>query len=440
MNDKVSNYNIEVEHTDCMLLYNALTNALLPVSFKDYAVIETLLEHLPEFSDKYPELYAAFQRSGFIIDAEFDELSYIKLQNKRRIYTHNNYRITINPTLDCNLKCWYCSVGYTGAKYNRERMSDETVAALNSHIQILATQQKAQSILLDWFGGEPLLYYDEVISKVFAFAQPLLFANNVELQQHITTNATLLNKERILQMKDWGFISCQIPIDGNEHHHNLIKYDQDKQGTYRKVVDNINLLTELIPTIYITLRINYDKQTLKHIRDILPDFTEQSKKCILVDFQRVWQVQCTDDERNLLKMAKEEFLAAGFKSSFWAYKPRQFNCCYADSYRYYAINYNGKVFKCTARNYGDDLVIGNLQPSGRIEWNDGILSKLYEKATFENEMCKQCQMLPLCMGPCIQKNYDMRKNNTALRCLYENVEYSLSDYIVDIAKQRNLIH
>ena len=42
MNDKVSSYNMEVEHTDCMLLYNALTDALLPVSFEDYAVIETI--------------------------------------------------------------------------------------------------------------------------------------------------------------------------------------------------------------------------------------------------------------------------------------------------------------------------------------------------------------------------------------------------------------
>jgi len=169
MDDKISRYNIEVKYTNGMLLYNALTDALLPVDFKDCAEIETLMEHPLKFSSKYPDLYIAFKRLGFFVDSGFDELAYIKLQNKRRIYAHNNYRITINPTLDCNLKCWYCSVGYAGAKHNRERMSDETVDALNNHIQDLATQQKAQFILLDWFGGEPLMYYDEVISKVSAF-------------------------------------------------------------------------------------------------------------------------------------------------------------------------------------------------------------------------------------------------------------------------------
>ena len=57
MDDKLSKFNIEVEHCSCVLLYNALTNKLLPISFQDYAVIETLMEHLPEFRKRYPKLY-----------------------------------------------------------------------------------------------------------------------------------------------------------------------------------------------------------------------------------------------------------------------------------------------------------------------------------------------------------------------------------------------
>ena len=439
LEDKVSKYNIEVEHSDCMILYNALTDNLLPISYKEYSVVETLLEHLPEFYNRFPELYSAFIQSGFIINSEFNELAYIKLQNKRRVYTHNDYRITINPTLDCNLKCWYCIVDYAGAKHERERMSDETVAALNKHIEELVIRQKANTIHLDWFGGEPTIYFDEVISKVSKSAKSVTSENNVHFRQQITTNATLLNEERILQMKDFGFIIFQIPIDGNERHHNKIKFFNNKQGTYRKIIENINLISDLIPDVYIALRINYDKQTLKNISDIFPDISEKSKKCITVDFQRVWQIPCSEKERQLLKTSKEDFLAAGLRSYFWAYNPMQFRRCYADSFHYYAINYNGKVFKCTARDYGDDKVIGSLLPSGKIEWNDDLLSKYFEKSPFENEMCENCKMLPLCMGPCIQKNYEFRINKKPFRCLYENVEYSLSDYIIEAAKKRNLI-
>ena len=439
MNDKVSIYNIETEHTDCMLLYNALTDKLLPTNFENYTVIEALLEHLPEFSNRFPDLYEAFKRAGFIVNSDFDELAFIKLQNKRKVFAHNNYRITINPTLDCNLKCWYCSVDYAGTKHNRERMSDETVAALNNHISSLTTQKKAHSISLDWFGGEPMLYYDEVVSKVSASAVSVASEQKVLFRQQMTTNATLLSEERIREMKDWGFYSFQIPIDGNERRHNKIKFYQDKQGTYRKIVENINLLAEIIPTVLIYLRINYDRQTLKNIQDILPDFTEKSKRCISVDFQRVWQVKCTDKERELLKDAKEYFRQAGFRSEFWAYSPNSFRRCYADSFLYYAVHYNGKVFKCTARDYNDDIAIGHLLNSGKIEWNDALLSKYFETAPFENGVCEKCKIFPLCMGPCVQKSYELRKRNEPMRCICEDVEYSLKDYVIEKARKRNLI-
>jgi uncharacterized protein len=57
-------------------------------------------------------------------------------------------------------------VSYAGAKHNRERMSDETIVALNNHIQDLVVQRKAHSILLDWFGGEPMMYFDDVINNI----------------------------------------------------------------------------------------------------------------------------------------------------------------------------------------------------------------------------------------------------------------------------------
>ena len=170
MDDKVSRYNIEVEYDKGILLYNTLTNKILPISFADYAVIETLMEHLPTFRDKFPNLYTSFRQSGFILSPDFDELEYIKLQNKRCVSLNRDYHLTINPTLDCNLKCWYCSVGYAGAICDRERMSDATIQGLMNHIDKLATQQKVNSLLLDWFGGEPMMYFDQVYKKTMKHA------------------------------------------------------------------------------------------------------------------------------------------------------------------------------------------------------------------------------------------------------------------------------
>ena len=439
MKDKVSKYNIEVEYENGILLYNSLTNRIFPVTTNDYAVIETLMEHLSVFCEKYPNLYKSLKDNGFILDTDFDELSYIKLQNKRCVLMNRDYRLTINPTLDCNLKCWYCSVAYAGAKHQKERMSDEIIDSLNKHIDMLVKQQRAKSITLDWFGGEPTMYFDEVIRKVSDSAMQVTATNDVFLRQQITTNATLLNEERIKYMKEAHFDFFQVAIDGNERKQNSVKRYADKSGTYRDVINNLNMIADIIPDALICLRINYDRQTLKNIKEIIADFSERAKERITVDFQRIWQIACTDEMRRLMEKAREEFQNAGFKTRYWAYKPHSFKRCYADSYNCYVINYNGKVFKCTARDYGDDLVIGELKSSGVISWNEGILSKLFEKATFENEKCENCNLLPLCMGPCIQKCYEARIKNVPVRCLFEEVEMGLSTFVLGLAKQQNLI-
>jgi len=439
MEDKVSKYNIETEYKDGVLLYNSLSNNVLPASYKDYAVLETLLEHLPKFKDLYPDLYITMKNLGFIVSSDFDELAYIKLQNKRRIFTHNDYRITINPTLDCNLKCWYCSVDYAGTQHDKGRMSDGMIIGLCKHIENLITKHKANSIVLDWFGGEPMMYYDEVIRKISVFAKEVTTKNNVAFWQQMTTNATMLNRERILEMKDGNFNGFQITIDGDERKHNKVKFYSDKRGTFKDIVENINLIAEIMPNALITMRINYDAKTLKNIQEIINNFSREAKKNITVSFQKIWQVQLTDDLRRQLRFAKEEFHSAGFKIRFWAYQPFKFVCCYADNYRYYVINYNGLIFKCTARDYGENLAIGSLQDSGEIIWNDNLLSKYYERAAFENEKCENCNILPLCMGPCIQKKYEVKRNGGSMPCLYDNIEYPLSSHIIDLVKQQNLI-
>ena len=43
MTYKLSNYNFEVEHDEHVLLYNGLSDKLLPVSYEEFSALETLL-------------------------------------------------------------------------------------------------------------------------------------------------------------------------------------------------------------------------------------------------------------------------------------------------------------------------------------------------------------------------------------------------------------
>lgn len=437
--DKVSFYNIDIEYQNGVILYNSLTDSILAVSFKDYSIIETLMEYLPIFQKEYPSLYASFKKAGFIIPENFDELAYIKFENKRRIFMDRNYHLTINPTLDCNVKCWYCSVVYAGAQHYKKSMEDEIIQGLNLHIKQLLRNKEAKSLLLDWFGGEPLMYFDEVIKKISDSALQTAIKEKIPFHQQITTNGTLLNQERIKYMKDANFTFFQISMDGNEHRQNLIKRYTNRKGTYQDVIHNINMICEIIPQAKICLRINYDAQTLKNVIDIADDLSENSRNNITIDFQRIWQIPCTDEMRGLLKSNITKFQEKGFKTMFWGYKPLNFKVCYADSINHYVINYDGKIFKCTARDYSDKFMIGELQPTGNIKWNNTVLCKMFDKLSFENKRCEKCKLLPLCMGPCIQKKYEAAINNITSPCTHKKIELEVNAFIQEKAKRLHLI-
>ena len=90
----------------------------------------------------------------------------------------------------------------------------------------------------------------------------------------------------------------------------------------------------------------------------------------------------------------------GYQVIVAGFKPRKFHTCMFDKINHVVLNYNGDIFKCTARDYSDNYKIGELTKSGVINYNSNYF-KYYKK--FLLDECTVCKQLPLCFGPCIQK-------------------------------------
>ena len=106
-----------------------------------------------------------------------------------------------------------------------------------------------------------------------------------------------------------------------------------------------------------------------------------------------------------------------------------FYSCYANKKHYACINYDGNIFKCTARSFSEINSVGKLQEDGHIVWDEKKLSRLYGYSPLENSTCEQCEYLPICMGQCPQ-NY-MESGHT-MTCVYKNMERNMKDRIVDL--------
>ena len=431
---KQSRYNIWVGN----ILYNSFTDQLIQFKTNEIDNISYFLNHLEEFESDYPELLSKFENKGFVIKSHIDELDNIVFQNRKAVFLDRHYHLTINPTLECNYHCWYCCVEAEGTKYERRRMDDKTIQIVKKHIQYAVDKERVNSLFIDWFGGEPLMYFKEVIYPIAEYASELCNKKKIPYSNHITTNAYYLDNSMIEAFKKIQVNSFQIPIDGSEKKHNSVK-NMNNIGHYWQIVQNINTLCETMDNITIVLRINYDSQTLKTILPVIDHIIPSNRKNITVDFQRVWQIDLNRDEKGnnvLLLETKRAFEKAGFNTMYFAFKHKTNKCCYSDNFYHRVINYDGKIFKCTAYDYPDDLVIGSFNEDGSITINEEIVSKMFSDPPFKNEKCLSCIKLPLCYGPCVQKYYDTKIGKMSFLCSYDFSEISLEEYIKDKALQQ----
>jgi uncharacterized protein len=405
---------------DVVMIYNLLNHTLFAVTPDNYTTLTQ--KELATVQKENPTLFSAMCKLGIIIPNDFEELDYVKAMNREAIFDKNQYRLTINPTLECNFHCWYCYENHPIG-----RMSGETMNAVVNHVKQQIQENNIQSLILDWFGGEPLLYFDEVMYPVSKKIQKLL-SKRIHFLGSTTTNGYLINPQRAEQFKEIGLTNFQITLDGDEETHNKIRFLKGKKGSFQTIINNINLLSEYEKNS-IMVRINYTEETLKNINTIVNYFSEKAKEKINIHFQQVWQ-----DSINQYLSADEN--KEYFKSIGYNVQPFELNTgyhvCYADKLNEAVINYDGRVFKCTARNFTIHPEDGLLLPTGEIDWKKSNHAKRFGNATFENPHCLNCNFVPVCMGPCSQKMVEFDENqNFQSYCLREGIKEVLEQHIAE---------
>lgn len=432
---KLSNYNFYISDKDRIIYFNGITSSVFSVNKEEHQRLQSLFLDLISFEINYTSVFKMFKNWGYILDENQDEIDVLRFRNRKTVFWDRSYKLVINPTLECNFNCWYCY-----EKHPEGRMSLEVIEKCKKHILYMLKYEKISSLVLDWFGGEPLLYFDEVVYLIGSYARKMCDEYQVPFFHYMTTNASRIDLQMIEKMKEIGVNGFQITIDGDRKKHDRIRNEKG-EPSFSKIVNNINLLCEKLNNVQITLRVNYDDNTLKYsdMENVFSMISPENRKYITVSFQRVWQTikagQGENPER--IQWAKKS-VEMGFKvpslaSVFGVGIVRK---CYVDRIYHAEINYDGKVYRCTARDYSDKYVMGELSDSGEIKWNEEKMAKQYAKATFENDMCLKCKYLPLCMGPCSQKIVETPKEILSQICYLSYAEVKPESVIVDYYEQK----
>ncbi|WP_312553443.1 radical SAM/SPASM domain-containing protein [Empedobacter brevis] len=345
----------------------------------------------------HEDFYNALTEFGFILEDEVDELQ----KMRDLIDTIDNqdqyYHLIINPTMNCNFSCWYCYEKHE----KKSQISDETIDKILRMIEnIFIANPQMKAIVLSFFGGEPLLFYNKM-SILMAKAKQITDRYNKRLEIAITSNGLLINDDMIADLKQYNVAGFQITLDGNKSKHDLVRFVSKSRGSYDAIIDNIKKLAR--NQLVVTLRINYTKENLVDLEEVIDDLDELSmddKRWISLSMQKVFQETNSKDLADMVVNFREYATSKGIihRSSVLADTVR--NSCYADKVHQSVINYNADVYKCNARDFNQANKEGVLNEKGEIIWNEQHNKRLIPKMT--NKPCLECSILPICGGGCSQ--------------------------------------
>jgi len=297
-------------HGDSEYLINTYTRSVVRLVPAETACVKALLQNAAPKTEKEQGYMRILISNGFLVPEETDELEWLEYLYTKQWFDSKNISIVFLPTLKCNFACPYC--------FETEKNIDMNANNLTNFIEYLKNTMKTHELLkVLFFGGEPLLKYPyiEIICKSL---QEQAAATKCRLCFSLTSNGYLLNEATAKALLiEYGFQGFQITFDGNEEHHNKRRIMHDGSSTFSTVLANTKTLIKIIDSyglenVLVTIRINYDEESIEEIREFLELFDNDEKSHILIYFRKIYntaswvsRAKHRVDLHSLYELAKE---------------------------------------------------------------------------------------------------------------------------------------
>ncbi|MCI8746497.1 MAG: SPASM domain-containing protein [Lachnospiraceae bacterium] len=386
------------------IAFNSMTCALAEVDesfFKIYDNIENL--NYENLDDQQKKLINNMLKGNYIINDEIDELKIIKYRHFHSKFTEDILSLTIAPTLECNFACPYCYETPKKGLMNKE--------VQNAIIDVIKKRiKKIKKLSVFWYGGEPLLAQNIILSlsnKIIKICEE----NKIEYTSFMVTNGYLLNDELIDKLKICKITSYQITIDGPpEIHNQRRKFKGYNCDTYTKLINNIKLL--LTKDLEPIIRVNIDSTNAKYVDDLLNLLLLEGLSKVTIYFGHVRGEEYSGCNLHTSCMNCQEYAEFDFKyskilhnkgfsldSDF--YPTLKSNYCGADNCNAFVIDHEGNMYKCWNDVGIENLAIANVLTEEKVDDLKYMNNINYLMWTpFDYKECKECWLLPICMGGC----------------------------------------
>lgn len=368
----------------------------LILSLKDNNDMQNILEMDDELKD--------FLLSSAIINNGGDEtnIAILKMRSLMNRYDSCQKKLVIVPTMDCNLSCSYC---FIGQNIKPLKMSNAVVEQVKKYIT--KNYNKFETVVIDWFGGEPLLEYS-IIKEITEHVLGL----DMNVQSDITTNGVLLTPEIIDNLENLRIFSLQVTLDGLKHTHDKKRVFKSGEGTFDLIMKNLDYLHTYVADkklMTVNIRINVDKENHEEYH-LLHNIVEQRYPLftiypgILMEYKSCSSaINCFSCQSEVAEFWTQQYEKYGIDDIQYYPLIKGTGACLAENPYSSVIGPEGEQYMCL-KDVGDEReIVGNI-------FNDKKdISKIVHYAVknfcYDNEQCSKCHAVALCGGGCPNLKY-----------------------------------
>ncbi len=212
--------------------------------------------------------YSYLRQTGEIVSGVVDDDNYVWTFNPLTPFFEMSElnMFILGITEQCNLRCTYCC--YSGEYANNRSHSTHSMTRsdIDDIYNFIRELSPKRPFRISFYGGEPLTHYDLV---QYAIGKAVRLWND-EVTFSITTNATLLSKEKV----DWLLayhVKLEISIDGTARFHDKCRIDSAGNGSYSRMYQALSYIFQEYPEEIQNLQLLMTLPTF----DILPSIAEE---------------------------------------------------------------------------------------------------------------------------------------------------------------------
>ncbi len=315
---------------------------------------------------------------------------------------------------DCNLRCEYCFA--SEGDYNSGRKLMNKDVAFKAVDFLVANSQGRRNIEIDFFGGEPMMNFD-LVKEVVAYGRQIEKTNDKHFYFTMTTNGTLLDKEKIEYINE-NMDNVVISIDGRKEVHDAVRHDKAGRGSYGKImplskelVSGRNGKSYFVRGTFTSKNKDFAKDVM-HLADM--GFKEISVEPVVGSGSDLYfkdsDIPDILKEYENLALQYIERLSDDRKFRFYHFNIniydgpclfKRITACGA-GYEYLAVSPEGDLYPCHQFVGQDKFIIGNVFTGIS---NKAMCDEFKHNNVFAKEKCRNCWAKLFCSGGCHANAY-----------------------------------